>query len=247
MMIEIRHTPQPGYDWLPDAYNAFDYGTVTQLDSLYCWFFRLLKVQRGRRLIDVACGRSQLVRLADDPGLNAVGVDFAHAPLSQLSRSGRGQYAAADGQALPFPDDHFDYVTSIGSLEHYPDMTQGVRELARILKPSGTALIYVPNTFSLLNNVYFALKTGFPLDDGQPLQRYASRGQWTELISRHGFRIVSVHKYDQERPVVWRDVAWYARHPKRLIRLMLSPFIPTNLATCLSFVVVKSTPQAEHA
>lgn len=246
-MLEIRHTPQPGYDWVASAYNAFDYGTVAQLDSLYYWFFKLLKVERGRRLIDVACGRSQLVRLANRLGLNALGVDFAPAPLSQLRQAGRGQYAVADGQALPFPADHFDYVTSIGSLEHYPDMAQGVRELARILKPSGAALIYVPNTFSLLNNVYCAFKTGYPLDDGQPLQRYASRGQWAELISQHGFRIVSVHKYDQERPVFWRDVTWYARHPKRLIRLMLGSFIPTNLATCLSFVVVKSAPQQERA
>lgn len=246
-MIEIRHTTQSGYDWVSDAYDAFDYGTVIQSDSLYHWFFKLLKIERGRRLVDVACGRSQLARLASGLGLTALGVDFAYVPLSRLARSGRGQYVMANAELLPFPDNYFDYVTSIGSLEHYADIGHGISELARILKPTGRAVIFVPNTFSLLDNIYCALKSGRPLDDGQPLQRYASRGQWIDLITQHGFRIVSLHKYSQERPIFWRDAIWYLHHPKRLVRLLVAPFIPTNLCSCFTFVVTKATLPREQA
>ena len=239
-MIEIRHDDRPGYDWVQSAYNAFDYGLVEQLDSLYFWIFDLLKIERGRRLIDVACGKSQLVRLATEQGLRAVGVDFAYAPLRSLHQSGAGNYVTANGQALPFSDRQFDYVTSIGSLEHYADMALGLRELARMLKPRGLAVILLPNTFGLLHNVYMVFKTGRPLDDGQPLQRYATRRQWVELIEQNGFQITRTCKYEQPRPRVWRDVVWYVHHPKGLVRCLLAPLIPTNLTTCFTFLAVKA-------
>jgi SAM-dependent methyltransferase len=237
-MIEIRHNNRPGYDWVQTAYEAFDYGLVEQLDSLYYWIFRLLKIERGRRLIDVACGRSQLVRLATEQGLQAVGVDFAHAPLRSLHQSGGGDYVTANGQALPFGDRQFDYVTSIGSLEHYENMNRGLQEMARLIKPGGKIIILVPNTFSILHNVYLAFKTGLPLDDGQPLQRIGSHLQWKQMIANH-LEIQDTFKYEREWPAVWKDVIWYLRHPKKLVYLLLTPFIPTNLALCFVFLCIR--------
>lgn len=50
---------------------------------------------------------------------------------------------------LPYPDAHFDVVTSNGVLEHVPDDAASLREIARILRPAGTfVLTCLPNRWS---------------------------------------------------------------------------------------------------
>lgn len=46
--------------------------------------------------------------------------------------------------ALPFPDASFDLAICYHVLEHVPDDRAGMRELARVLKPGGFALVQVP-------------------------------------------------------------------------------------------------------
>lgn len=57
-------------------------------------------------------------------------------------RGGAGpepQFVAAPGEALPFPDRHFDVALSFWSLNHVSDPRQCIVETARVLKPGGTA------------------------------------------------------------------------------------------------------------
>ncbi len=49
------------------------------------------------------------------------------------------QFVAAPGEALPFPDGHFDVALSFWSLNHVSDPRQCIAETARVLKPGGTA------------------------------------------------------------------------------------------------------------
>lgn len=50
---------------------------------------------------------------------------------------------AADG-TIPFDDDHFDLVTSLGVLHHVPNVSYVLSECHRCLKPGGTMLIREP-------------------------------------------------------------------------------------------------------
>ena len=45
--------------------------------------------------------------------------------------------AGLDGQALPFPDDHFDAALSTWTMCTIPDVGAALRELRRVLKPGG--------------------------------------------------------------------------------------------------------------
>ena len=47
----------------------------------------------------------------------------------------------ADATALPFADNHFDLIIAASSFEHFPDPWSAAREIARILKPGGYAVI----------------------------------------------------------------------------------------------------------
>lgn len=52
--------------------------------------------------------------------------------------------SVADIQALPFPDEDFDAIICNHVLEHVPDDRKALRELYRVLRPGGWAILLVP-------------------------------------------------------------------------------------------------------
>lgn len=235
--FEIR-LAQPEDGWTRAAYDDIYSGAgIRQLDSFYHWLLRLLQPVPGRRLLDVACGEGVLPNVARKRhGLDAWGVDLSLAAARIGSSEGRATFSVASGEQLPFADHSFDYVTCIGSLEHFLDMPTGIREMRRALKPGGLACILLPNTYGLLNNVYKAFKTGMSTIDEQPLQRYAARHEWELLLAAGGLRVERTVKYERETPDSLADWQWYAQHWRAAVKLALTPFIPLNLASCFVYL-----------
>jgi len=60
-------------------------------------------------------------------------------------------------QKLPLPDDHFDRVLAIHVLEHLPNLPAALREIHRVLKPSGHFSVVIPceggMAYSLARNI----------------------------------------------------------------------------------------------
>jgi len=167
-----------------------------------------------------------------------VGIDLAETAVIRARQQHPGlAVVTGDAERLPFRDASFDLVTNIGSLEHYVDPAAGVREMARVLRPGGRALVLVPNTFGLLWNVYKVCLTGAISDDGQVLQRYGTRREWSDLLEGGGFAIDRVTKYDREWPRTAADLWFYGTHLRKLVALALSPFVPVNLGGCLVFLL----------
>lgn len=61
----------------------------------------------------------------------------------------RPRVVTADLRKLPFLDNSFDCIYSMGTVEHFPDCEKAIHELCRVLKQDGTAIIGVPNKFDL--------------------------------------------------------------------------------------------------
>lgn len=235
-MLEIRHAP-PGTRGTRRAYNRLyrDQGILLR-DSFYIWLIQLLRPRPGRSLLDISCGQGRLVLLARERGLAAYGVDFAVEALKAASAD--SGFALGDGQRIPIAADCVDYVTHIGSLEHYEDPAQGAREITRILRPGGKGCILLPNAFGLLGNIRSVWSTGEIHDDGQPLQRYATRHTWSRLLTDAGLSIDRVLGYGEvEFPRTVRDAGWLAGNPRKLLRWLASWLIPTNLANHFVFIV----------
>jgi SAM-dependent methyltransferase len=236
-MLEIRKQEREEGDWARDAYNAlYDQQPIRQLDSFYVWLLDLLHPGAGCRLLDVSCGVGVLTEFARRRGVRAHGLDVSWSAIRQAARESSATYVLGDGERLPYREGTFDYVTNIGSLEHFYHMDAGVREMARVLRPQGRAMILLPNTYSLFGNILTAVKRGVTLDDGQPIQRYAALNEWRQLLEGNGLRVTHVVKYERERPRFWRDIRWYVAHPKPLLRLLVTPFIPLTLAWCFVYI-----------
>jgi SAM-dependent methyltransferase len=237
-MIEIRHADKDETQ-LQQAYDRiYKEGTLEHEKSYYRWILKQLRTRPGSRLLDVCCGTGKLADLARQERIFAFGADFSHVAVQQAT----SPMCVSDALELPFADQTFDYVVNLGSLEHLSDMRLGVREMARVLKPSGDCCVLVPNTFGLLWTIRVAKWTGEIDDDGQPLQRYGTRGEWQRLLNANGLVVRRVIGYELPPPNsarMWKD---YLANPwMKLIPLLMWRFIPINLASMFVFFCGKSS------
>jgi SAM-dependent methyltransferase len=169
-------------------------------------------------------------------------MDFAIEGIrKRAAETPQSAWAVADGEQLPLPDVCMDYVTHVGSLEHYISPERGVKEVARVLKPTGKACVLVPNAYGLLGNIGHVWRKGEIYDDGQPLQRYATRHTWEKLLEENGLRINRTLGYGEvDLPQTLPDALWLLARPHKLIRYLLTPLIPVNLTNDFVFICVRA-------
>jgi len=91
---------------------------------------------------------TEILRWAAEQGARPVGVDIAFDTVQQardILKRHRPVCVVADVRSLPFRSGAFDLIYSMGTIEHFPEHDVAVKELFRVLKPAGTAIIGVPN------------------------------------------------------------------------------------------------------
>lgn len=100
--------------------------------------------------LDVGCGEGRFCRMLKAAGLDAiVGVDPT-APLIEEARvrDPGGDYRLGRAEALDFPDAVFDLAVSYLALIDIDDADAAIREMARVLRPGGAALVAHINGFT---------------------------------------------------------------------------------------------------
>ena len=238
-MLEIRRPViQRGVSTRAAYDQYFEAHDMLLRDSFYLWLIDLLNPTPRDILLDISCGQGRLVELATRRGLNAVGVDFSFSGLSKGQRAApAAKWAMGNGEGLPFADNSVDFVTHIGSLEHYEGMIAGASEIARVLKPSGRACILLPNAFGLMGNIRYVRRTGEIFDDGQPLQRYATRKTWEAILQRGGLTIERIVPWGEVNwPATQADFWWMLLRPQKWLRGLLAAATPLNLANHFVFL-----------
>jgi SAM-dependent methyltransferase len=91
---------------------------------------------------------TEILRWAAEEGARPIGIDLSHGVVAEARRvlaPHRPALAMADLRSLPFADDAFDLAYSMGTIEHFSEYAAAVREIHRVLKPGGRAIIGVPN------------------------------------------------------------------------------------------------------
>jgi demethylmenaquinone methyltransferase/2-methoxy-6-polyprenyl-1,4-benzoquinol methylase len=75
------------------------------------------------------------------------------------SKKARLSISRGDAENLPFVDDSFNAVISVGAIEYFPDPEKVLKELARVTSPSGDIIVCGPESswFSkfALNRVFY--------------------------------------------------------------------------------------------
>ena len=112
---------------------------------------RQLAVPRGGRVLDIATGTGDValeIGRQTDASVKIVGSDFTQGMLvlgrDKIAASPYGDrifLVNAPCEALPHPDRVFDGITIAFGIRNVVDRQQGLREMVRVLKPGGRAVI----------------------------------------------------------------------------------------------------------
>jgi SAM-dependent methyltransferase len=101
---------------------------------------------RGKLVLDAGCGNGRYAKLANDWGARVVCVDISTAvEIAQTNVGGRADVAVVQGDLfkLPFKQDLFDIVYSIGVLHHTPDAKGAFHAIQPLVKPGGFFSIFM--------------------------------------------------------------------------------------------------------
>jgi cyclopropane fatty-acyl-phospholipid synthase-like methyltransferase len=138
-----------------EGYREFQDSEGAHLSRRLSQAFALANVTAGMRILDVGCGRGEILLHCARLGADAYGIDYARAAM-QLSRhlvkknetQGEIRVYQSDAKHLPFPACFFDRVLMFDLVEHlYPwELHQALLEVHRVLTPQGRLIIHTaPN------------------------------------------------------------------------------------------------------
>ncbi len=95
-------------------------------------------------VLDVGCGTGRWLRRLLQRGFRPVGIDLTSSMLQRATAGSLGcPLLAASAECLPFPDGHFDLVSSVTVVQHLPEPCQerALKEMARVLRPGGHLVV----------------------------------------------------------------------------------------------------------
>ena len=101
---------------------------------------------RGLKVLEIGCGMGTDGAQFAKAGADYTGIDLTAAAI-ELARKRfalsnlKGEFRVSDAEDLDFDNESFDLVYSHGVLHHTPDIEAAVREIHRVLKPGGRAIV----------------------------------------------------------------------------------------------------------
>jgi 2-polyprenyl-3-methyl-5-hydroxy-6-metoxy-1,4-benzoquinol methylase len=159
----ITH-PQPSLEKLPSYYESNDYISHTDGNrSLFEKMYQFVKgialknklnlinsqSQKGK-ILDIGAGVGDFLAVAKNDGWETVGIE----PSEKAKEIAIKKGVSFVENLVTLENNSFDVITMWHVLEHVPDLENQIAELKRLLKPSGTILIAVPNFNSYDANYY---------------------------------------------------------------------------------------------
>ncbi len=145
---EYRRWVQQHYDGLPGALTGFT-GLLTGHELFAGRVIRpeAFDIRGCKRILDAACGDGRYSRFLlqhADPDAELTAFDLSGGMLRRASvrlNTNRITQVIADITRLPYADETFDAIVCGWVLEHLPDPSPGLREVARVLRPAGKLLL----------------------------------------------------------------------------------------------------------
>lgn len=140
----------------------------------------------GQKVLDVGCGvGNDLSRFARG-GAEVVGIDLAGHSI-ELARSNfeqrglDGRFLVMNGEDMDFADASFDAVFCHTVLHFTPDPKSMIREIERVLRPGGTAILMTVNRNSWLNFMHRVAKVEIDHLDAPVFYQF-SRSEFRRML-----------------------------------------------------------------
>jgi len=118
------------------------------------------KEMRDKWVLDVGCGSGRFAEIALSTGAHVVALDYSSAVdacWANLKHHSNLHVVQGDIYALPFVPGSFDFVYSLGMLQHTPDVARAFAALPPMLAPNGQICVdcYPKSLTKLINPKYY--------------------------------------------------------------------------------------------
>ncbi len=141
-----------------EGFEEFSESQGDRLSRRLTAAFAVAEVSAGMKVLDVGCGRGEILRHCARLGADAFGIDYAPVAIELASQAVAGEsdapgktgVAQSDAKRLPFPNAYFDRVLMFDVVEHlFPwELAQSMAEIRRVLKPGGAFIVHTaPNVW----------------------------------------------------------------------------------------------------
>ena len=138
---EMEKTISSNHLWVNMKYYAIE---RQSRDHILSWFKQNC---HGARVLDLCCGNGgDSIFLAKDCSADVTGCDLSDVSIENCralaEKEGvteKTRFEIEDAENLSYPDSSFDFVTEYGAL-HHVDLPKVYAEIARILRPGGSAI-----------------------------------------------------------------------------------------------------------
>lgn len=168
------------------------------------YFASLVAANRPTKALEVGCGEGFL--LAAVQVAHKWAVDVSANALHLARNKTTAEFAVAFAEQLPFADETFDTIYSVGVMEHFVDDNAATAEIRRVLRPGGSYLVLIhthlgfagslrqkireylsPHFRPLALSQWIARKLRRPIR--QPIQREYTVDSARACLTRAGLRV----------------------------------------------------------
>ena len=149
-------SPQPSLENLGKYYESEDYISHTDnkrslFEKLYHFIKSIalknklnlinsLQTNKGK-ILDIGAGTGDFLSVAKNDGWQTIGVE----PSDRAKAIAKSKGVSFVEETSELENYSFDVISMWHVLEHVPDLDKQIKELKRLLKPTGTLIIAVPN------------------------------------------------------------------------------------------------------
>lgn len=183
------------YDQIADEFFRHRHDETTDFDIVgWPWMRTILNGRvNDRDVLDVACGTGVVAHkmFHDFHPKSVTGIDISGEMLQIAKREvrdKRSRFLLQSASHLQFPADSFDLVVSTYGMDYVLDLPSALREISRVLRPSGSFVFLIPHPAR--NQLYYEGGGGVgPVPEGWYLETW--RGAGGVQIPKHYLKLGS--------------------------------------------------------
>jgi SAM-dependent methyltransferase len=223
------------------TWMAGDFGQIARyMEREAEAFVERLGIIPGMKVLDVACGTGNVAVPAAHKGAQVVGIDIAPNLLEQarqraVAESLEATFEEGDAEQLPYPDGHFDVVTSMFGAMFAPRPEQVASELARACRRGGKIAMANWTPEGITGHIFRLSDRYLPASAGIPSPvLWGDEGVVRGRLGTHGVHVQTVRRtFIYELPFPPREVVHIFREyfgPMKTAFSRLDPITQTAYA-----------------